>query len=50
MFAQTKMGIIEKKYSLFVFPFETWKIYLDKKIKARTFVFTFKIAPDALST
>lgn len=50
LFAQTKMGIIEKKYSLFVFPFETWKIYLDKKIKARTFVFTFKIAPDALST
>lgn len=50
LFAQTKMGIIEKNYSLFVFPFETWKIYLDKKIKARTFVFTFKIAPDALST
>lgn len=32
LFAQTKMGIIEKKYSLFVFPFETWKIYLDKNI------------------
>lgn len=42
------MGIIEKKYLLFVFFFEIWKIYFDKKIKVCIFVFIFKIVLDVL--